>query len=459
MVADERLRVLQVIHQFPPHSSQGSEVYCDNLAREMAAGAEVAVFHVSDPGPGWRRELRRERRHGLSIYHCVDRGHYARLAERDNAFLRRCVVEAVAEFRPAVVHFHNYLSLGDPLVSLARAGGAKVVYTLHDYGLICPRVLLQRDDGALCDKMRPDFFQDCCPQPIRRLDRFAGDALARLPSLERWQLFARGRGWRSIESALAAARRRWGAPPEGDLAGKRDFFFAQTRRIFADTDLFLAPSRFLLERFVSCGLPADKIVFSPYGMRHFSARRTPRGEGPVRFGYIGALHPQKGIGLLVEAFRGLGHARLDVHGSTFGSPISNGFAAELRRAAGPEVFFHGGYDNERVGDVLAAIDVLVVPSVWYENAPLTIREAFIAGVPVLTADRGGMAELAGSGGGLLFRLGDARDLRAKMQAIVERPALLDELRGGIPPVQTIEEDARLTLDRYRALLRPAVGSG
>ncbi len=451
------MRILQVIHQFPPYSSQGSEVYCDNLSRELARTDDVRVFHLSNVSRDWWRRLRRETVNGLATYHCVDGGEYARLADWPNHFLRGSFRTVLSEFRPHIVHFHNFLSLGDDLVTLARASGAVIVYTLHDYGLICPNALLLRDDGVLCGKQHPDFFQDCCPVLIRTGGQGPGlPWRARLPSLARWQLYARQHPRRSLRALLIAvtgrAARSLGDPRWANLERKREFFLTHTRRIVRDVDRFLAPSEFLLQRYVSCGFPRHKMEFLRYGFRHFSSVRKNDHRG-VRFGYIGALHPQKGVELLLEAFRDLDDgASLHVFGSVFGSPISGKFWQRIKDRATSNVLLHGAYDNQRVGQILAGLDVVVVPSVWYENSPLTIQEAFIARVPVITADAGGMAELVRDGvDGLHFRLGDAADLRAKLRLVAEHPEILERLKDGIPPVLGIEEHTAALLARYRDL--------
>jgi len=454
------LRILQVIHQFPPFSSQGSEVYCDSLSRELARTEDIRVFHMSNVSRDWWRRLRRETIRDLATYHCIDGSAYARLADWPNHFLRRSFSAVLDDFRPDIVHFHHFLSLGDDLVTLARASGAAVVYTLHDYSLICPNALLLRDDGALCAKQDADFFQDCCPVLIRaNVSRHTRPWTARLPSLARWQLYARRNPNALLRALLIAATNqavRWlGEPRRTHVDGKRDFFLTHTQRIYRDGDLFLAPSEFLLRRYVSCGLPRTKVVFMRYGMRHFAARRQEERRGPLRFGYIGALHPHKGIDLLLEAFRHVGpDASLHVFGSVFGSPISRSFWRGVRARAMPNVVFHGAYDNDRVREILADLDVVVVPSLWYENSPLTIQEAFIAGVPVITANVGGMAELVRHDvDGLRFRRGDVDDLRATLRRVAADPAILDRFRSAIPPVATIEEHAVELRERYRGLRR------
>jgi glycosyltransferase involved in cell wall biosynthesis len=451
------MRVLQVIHQFPPFSSQGSEVYCLNLAKQLQTSNDVRVFHVSNTAPRWPRRLMRASHEGLATYHCIDGAEYSRLAEWPNAFLGASFKSVLTEYAPDIVHFHHYLSLADDLVSAARAYGSAVVYTLHDFGLICPNSLLLRTDGKLCGRADPDFFQDCCPVLVRTGSAAARVVTKHLPSLARWRIYANHRGGAAgvpLRAGVALAERWLGDPISTDVERKRGCFLTHTRRIFADTDLFFAPSHFLRDRFVSCGLPSGKIRVARCGLHSFQPLPKAPTAGRISFGYIGALHPHKGIELLLNAFSGLGdHADLHIYGSAFGSPISEGYLARIADQHTGHVTFHGKYDNRRIDSILASLDAVVVPSLWYENSPLTIQEAFMGGVPVITADRGGMAELVRNGvDGLHFRLGDVASLRQTLRSVIDRPGLLAELRRNIPKVPDIVEQAAGVRAQYERLL-------
>jgi len=251
-----------------------------------------------------------------------------------------------------------------------------------------------------------------------------------------------------------------GDPERTAVGTKRAFYFDRTRRIFDQTHLFIAPSEYLRRRFLRCGLPPERIVHERYGIRHFPRpQRVPAADGRPRFGYIGAFHAHKGIDVLLEAFRGLGdRASLHIHGSSFGSPVSEAHFRRITSAASSGIVVHGRYDNERLGDILGQLDAVVVPSVWVENSPLTIQEAQIAGVPVIASAEGGMAELVRDGiDGLLFRLGDAGDLHRVLRAVADRPGMLDELRRRAPAVPTIEEQALKIRGHYRSALTHARG--
>jgi glycosyltransferase involved in cell wall biosynthesis len=115
--------------------------------------------------------------------------------------------------------------------------------------------------------------------------------------------------------------------------------------------------------------------------------------------------------------------------------------------------FHGAYDNAAVADILASVDAVIVPSLWYENSPLTIQEAFVGRVPVITADQGGMAELVQHEvNGLHFRLGDAADLRRVLREVADDPARLARLRANIPSVPSIDAQSAQIRLRYEALV-------
>ena len=152
-------------------------------------------------------------------------------------------------------------------------------------------------------------------------------------------------------------------------------------------------------------------------------------------GYVGGVYTSKGVHVLVEAFRHLEGvpAELAVWGALDWFPD---YVAHLRELAeGRPVSFRGRYDPARVDEVMAGFDVLVVPSLWYENLPLTIQEAFRNGLPVVTTDLGGMAESVEHGvSGMRFPRGDAEALAACLRELAQDRELLHRLASGRPEV-------------------------
>jgi glycosyltransferase involved in cell wall biosynthesis len=245
--------------------------------------------------------------------------------------------------------------------------------------------------------------------------------------------------------------------------------------------LFLSPSRFLREQFISFGVPPEKIIFSECGLpplvfrsddEHHIVMPTPSGtgtgcagmtetrrpqkdrNGPLVFGYIGVVDPVKGIHHLVEAFEPLTTAELRIYGGETDYapyPDRTQFLAQLRRS--PHIRMMGRYEHRDVGRILGEVDVVVVPSIWYENAPLVIREAFLAKKPVVTAALGGMPEWIQDGvNGLLFRPRDVADLRQTLRRFIADPSLVAQLSGHFPAVQSIAADAEAIEGHYRKIL-------
>jgi glycosyltransferase involved in cell wall biosynthesis len=438
------MKILQVNHQFPPFSRQGSELHCWQLSHSLAASDDVAVFHISEVKKKFPRRLERMEEEGFPVFHGIDGGHYARLADWPNPILKRQFRSVLEQWKPEVVHFHNYLSLGDDLPSMAKQSGAVVVYTLHDYGLICPNHLLWRDDGVLCGKANADFFQDCCPASLRTAKGKKPLIRQHLPPISRWEVFADQQSNPFVRSTLKSLLNvpKWiyGAPKTSSIPEKRVFFQKRTRLIFDAVDLFIGPSRFLTERFVACGMPQEKIETIRYGIRSMKqAVKTQSPDGRVRFGFIGAFHAHKGLEVLMRAFRGLDqHATLHIHGSSFGGPVAESHWKRVTQEAPKGFHFHGEYRNEQLEDILSSLDVVIVPSLWYENSPFTIQEAFQSGTPVITSNIGGMAELVTDGvNGLHFRVADPKDLHRCMRQVVEDPNLLSRLCANLPQLPTL----------------------
>jgi glycosyltransferase involved in cell wall biosynthesis len=169
-------------------------------------------------------------------------------------------------------------------------------------------------------------------------------------------------------------------------------------------------------------------------------------------GFVGGIYQSKGVHVLVRAFRRLepDEAELHVHGHLDWFPD---YVAELERdAEGLPVRFHGPFAPERLDEVLAELDVLVVPSVWYENMPITIQEAYRNGLPVIVTELGGMAEAVEHGrGGLTFPRGDDEALAAAIRSLARDPALYDRVAAGRPAVPTLEE----IVDRLEAIYHGA----
>ena len=221
---------------------------------------------------------------------------------------------------------------------------------------------------------------------------------------------------------------------------------------------FFAPSRDLRDRFVAAGLDPARISLCDPGVAPLQIDRKPirvaaaRERLPIRIGFLGSLMISKAPHLLIEACESLGKDSVEVRvfGDHAGYHGDAGYRDRLTPLLNRSfVRHHGKIARDTLAGALEQIDVLVVPSIWPENSPFVIREAFLAGVPVVASRIGGIPELIVDGvNGLLFEAGNVGELARTLRRLVDEPDLLPKLRAGIPAVTSIDDDARSLCAAY-----------
>jgi GT2 family glycosyltransferase/glycosyltransferase involved in cell wall biosynthesis len=454
------MRVLLVVHGYPPAGSGGTEIYVHSLALALRAqGEEVFVLaREADPGrPDFA--TREETVDGLRVLR-VNNTYREVRSFRDSylsAPVRRIAGAWIEEVRPDVAHLHHLTGLSGDLPLECARRGLPAVLTLHDYWLICHRGQLLDRDLRRCAGPLPDGCSRCLGEAAMA-ESIAGAAAAgarlaralarRLPS-------GVVRPFRRV-AAAAVARDGQDAETLRRARALQQACRAATR--------CLALSRTVHERFLAFGVEAARLEPHELGLdlAPFRGLQWTPGEGRLRIGFLGSLMVSKAPHLAIEAFGGLPPERASLH--LFGAHAAYHGDDRYRTRLEPllrlpGVHYGGPLPHDRVPAALAGLDVVVVPSVWLENSPLVIREAFAAGVPVVAAALGGMAEMVEDGrSGLLFRPGDAADLRRCLTRLLEEPGLRARLRDGIPPVKDISEDAACTRRIYAECLAE-VGAG
>jgi len=448
-VLDRReLSLFYVVHGFPPEAWAGTEVYTLNLALEMQRrGHKVSVLARTDRGEGPDGTLREESFRGLRVLRMLRREPHRRIADsyRDER-IEAAFHALLLRERPDLVHFQHLIHLSAGLVGVASELDLPTVLTCHDYWALCARVQMIRPDGVRCeDGMDAGCFLCVKERALRSIPRLK--RMAQVTSRV-WEALEKGtRKGRILPEEL---RGRWEG--FGDIVERRPYVVG----CYAAADLRISPSRFLRSVLVEkAGLDPHTTIFSDNGLStgHLAAlAKRPDPAGRVRFGFVGSLVWYKGGETLVRALRELDPARAVLHVWGDFKPAEDPHHAELARLAGPNVQFRGRFDNARLAEVYSEIDVLVVPSLWWENSPITIHEAHLLATPVVTSGIGGMAEFVRDGvDGLHFRAGDASDLAAKLRRFVAEPGLAAELVRDLPLLKTLEQDGATMEYRYRAL--------
>jgi glycosyltransferase involved in cell wall biosynthesis len=242
-------------------------------------------------------------------------------------------------------------------------------------------------------------------------------------------------------------------------------FFARKRFIQSHmklVDHFIAPTPYVRERYVDWGIPPDRISVEPQGMMPVRDRvpEQPEARPRNRFAFFGQLNPYKGADVLLEAMKVLGDSfdgHLWIHGANLEiQPIE--FRQQVEELLGSgrgNVTFAGPYERSQLGSLMAEIDWVVVPSIWWETGPIVVMEAFQYGRPVICSDIGGMSEKVTDGlNGIHFRRRDPERLAEAMLHAAEMPGLWDELRAGIPadPPRWMDDHVEIMRALYHRLL-------
>ena len=389
------MRILQIVHGFPPESIAGTERYCEAVCAQLRSrGHTVAVFAGTGQSTAKATTVTTEQ-DGLDVTR------YYRAEGRDYGWMdgydpevEQALRSALASCRPDIVHVHHWHQLTNNLVAICADLSIPVVVTLHDVWTSCPRIHRIHREGSFCKE--PLLTAPC------------------LHCVERTQ-------WQTdLEVAAALTLRQQMIGEELALASA-----------------LIVPSeahRSLLLKLLE--LPENRLTVLPHGsLQTLMAQERRTGlsafpNRPLQIGHWGYFLYHKGTHLLLEALHRLDDpSAVQVH--LIGTALEQAYGERLRDLArGLSVQFHGAYQS---ADLQAFdLDLAVFPSITSESYSFTIDEALQLGLPTLVSDRGALSERIGKAG-LTFRAGDAENLAQRLQEILDKPELLDMMRRNIRP--------------------------
>ena len=287
---------------------------------------------------------------------------------------KRCLNSLLAKIWVDVAHVHNiYARLTTSSLDALRQKSIPVVMTLHDYKVICPNYKLMHH-GKICEDCNGNGYYHAI------LNRCHKESL--------------------IASTIYAFESYY------------NYIFNKYRK---NVTYFISPSRFLKKKLVEFGWPESRIVYIPnfLSVDGVEPNFTPGNY----FLYLGRLSIEKGIGTLIQAFLKLTHIDIKLKIAGEGT-----MEHRLRKqaASDPRISFLGYLTGKPLEEITKKALAVVVPSEWYENAPLSVLEAMAFGKPVIGAQIGGIPEMIDSGqNGFLFKSGDAQELTKTMRTVVD----------------------------------------
>lgn len=401
------MKILKIIHGYPPAYNAGSEVYSQMLCHGLAKNHEVCVI-TREENP-FKEDFsltvtQDSHEPSVTLYKInIPSDKYRYRYQHPQVDQQADIL--LDRVKPDLVHIGHLNHLSVSLVEVIAKKNIPVVYTLHDYWLMCPRgQFIQRNSPAssplwsLCDGQEDKKCAQYC---------YSG-------------YFSGNHTDNSIDTAYWA----------GWIKRRMD----HVHKMVQNVKCFIAPSLYLYNRYVKdFGLPRQKMVYLDYGfdLKRLTGRQRIAKE-IFTFGYIGTHIPAKGIQLLIQAFSRLGkNCQLRIWGRSRQQNTEGLYAliSQLPPEIQSRIEWRPEYTNEEIiSAVFNHVDCIVVPSIWVENSPLVIHEALQVRIPVITANIGGMAEYVHHEvNGLLFEHRNEESLSEQMQRLVNDPSWVREL--------------------------------
>jgi glycosyltransferase involved in cell wall biosynthesis len=439
------MKIVYVVHEFPPDYIGGTGVAVYQVAKDMLRrGHKVGVLAPQR----WTNVFSSigffdEKVDGLSVRRLIFNpglspnpilyGYY-------NPVIYSYVKDYLKQVSPDIIHIYGLYTLTSSIIDAAKELAIPEVLTLTDFWFICPRSQLLRSDGMLCEN---DFSWQDCIHCLKEEGNIY-DKITKTFNREMMHIYIQegmpgNMNNSQILSLLAAA------------AGRAPFLKSQLEKV----DQIVCRSLFLSKVFIDKGYFHNGFTIVSPGTNIPPKLPSKKGRiSNITFGYFGGGREHKGAHVLLEAFRQIKSPNVNL--KLYGNFPNTEYARNLHQIAKGDkrIDFMRQYERTEFTKVLAGIDMLVMPSIWPEAYGLSILEAFANKVPVIATDIGGIPEIVhDEHNGLLLKRGDVLDLKKKMERIINEPGLIQKFKKNIPQVRSVDEECNELLDIYKELLR------
>jgi glycosyltransferase involved in cell wall biosynthesis len=434
------LRILLTVHQFLPTYAAGTELVTYKVAKGLIERGHTVEVIAGHPGTATQSE---DSRLTQDVFEDipVQRFHHASVpmagqnnivrAEYSSTFVKHFFSTAISRFKPDVVHMFHLSRLTTSVIDACVERRIPTCYTITDFWPVCPTAQLRLPDNSTC--AGPSLNSANC---LRHVLQASGapqgkSVVFKLPT-------------RVLDVLVGLIRKKILLPRSfnGELVRTLADRIGHNVERLNQIDRILVLTRTMESVLWRNAVEKDRITVLPHGIDASGIRRTTgRGEAAeLRIGFIGQIYEHKGVHVLVEAVRRLPadiKVQLHIYGNLDDFPD---YVQRLRTLAShdPRIHFEGTFPNSHVGEIIANFDVLVVPSLWYENTPLVIYEAVAAGCPVICSRFGGMAELLRENvDSLMFEKGNVGELSRQITKLAGDRALLGRLAANTEPPKPI----------------------
>ncbi|MBN1008309.1 glycosyltransferase family 4 protein [Amphritea pacifica] len=392
-------RILVISHGHPDFSLGGAEIAAYNLfnAYQQHPDVEDSWFLArADRGRGATGQIRKRRENEYLWEQGIGDWHLLKAEQQQS--LTTWFTDLIQALKPTIVHMHHYAHMGIEFIRVIKQINPeiRIFFTIHEYMAICKHngQMVKTGEGhKLCSSESYDECHQCYPQHTA------------------------------------------------------EDFWLRKHYIKSHFDLiegFISPSEFLRQRYIQWGIDESKIIVIENGQQDIETlppRELADGETRNRFAYFGQVNPYKGIDVLLQALLSLKKKQrkklvVEIHGANLEQQTGE-FQEKVKEMASKLIEegclrWVGPYRPDEQMKRMQSIDWVIVPSIWWENSPMVIQEAFVAGRPLIVSDIGGMAEKVRDGvDGVHFSAGNPVDLGIKLLNLSGNSEVWDNLRSGI----------------------------
>jgi len=444
------MNILLTVPYFFPYSFGGGQIYVLRLSRELHRRGHKVSIITTAPWDHPSGDIHYDHWQNEEISVTAIGINPAAESESDRwsecgYWLKRALRPVILEAKPDLAHLNGIKPL---MTRLCNEIGIPFVITAHHPGFCCPVGSLLTPEESICQNATERNYCILCCCRHKTGGRWFGEFLGRMPAF-----FSQSIG--NYFSPILQKTRLGRGLLFPWLVEQR---IKKLHILLHETRLIIAPSQAMGRLLQRNGVPERRIRVVPHGIEPLTSTPTQALAGrPIRFGFVGRIDRAKGLHVLLKAMELIPRperAELHIFGEAQ-APWDQSYQREsiLCYQGKVPVIEHGLIPSDRLQEIYAAIDVLVVPSIYFEVFGLVILEAFSAGRPVIASTSGGPEELVQDGeNGLIVPANDPPALSRAIQRLINEPALIETMASHIKPVRNMVQHVEQLLSVYQEVL-------
>jgi glycosyltransferase involved in cell wall biosynthesis len=451
------MNILIVVHTFLPKYVGGTEVCAFELASELKKKGNKILILTTDPLINNKKINTTKNSYKDIDVITINKNirkykSFSETYKDDNTL--KIFKKILNDFKPDIIHYHHLMHLSIDFVQIAKKANIPQVITLHDFWTQCLTHQRITTTGNLCTNFSVNKCSHCLSDILN-----SGPLINTTLSLK---YFLKNKN--KLKYLISAIKKIYyrSANKLFYLSNHDKYIKIVKSRncgmktILSQMDLVIFPTKFLSHEFLKWNSGISKNILSNDGINtkvFEKFKRLP--NKTLRFGYIGSIIPTKGLDMVLRAWPKLaiGNYSLKIYGNLetdkkYANNILN-LAKNLKN-----IKFYGNFSPENISKIYSEIDVLIVPSRWFENAPLVIRNALHTKTPIIGVNLGSISELIiNNKNGLLYENEDLNGLIKQINHFILDKKLISKMKTNFPHQKSIEENAKELLDYFNKLIK------